>query len=432
MSKVRFEHWKNNIDPKVLFGFGGIICFVILGIVLLLSHGNLWSSIFWHDQCDTGMDFFHSIEYVRGRTPYLKYDTLYPPLANLFFLFVYYFIPREISQTWADTFELSVEQRCTRYDLRLYQSCMMMFVFLVVITTLLLVLLIKNILKRCEEWKVNLVTIAAVCSYGILYSFERGNIIVLVMILLLFYINNYDSEKKYLKELALIALAISSGLKLYPAFLGILLLRKRDIQGAIKCIIYGIIAVFMPFVFFKEGIEGLFIWLKVIAKFGSDGTAVYIGNSAVNILHRVSNMVCRLFKVEFSSEIIMILSLLIILIFLLLAYMQKEEWKSILLLTLSIILFQNQGDYIFSLLLLPLIIFFASENKLKKSNFVPIMVIMFLTWPLPIFSSFYGVNLRNIWSQIGLSVLGIWSIQDFVYSKNFFHDSKRMSSTDIF
>ena len=417
LSKIRFEYWKNNIDPKVLFGIGGIICFVILGIVLLLSHGNLWSSIFWYDQYDTGMDFFHSIEYVRGRTPYLKYDTLYPPLANLFFLVVYYFIPREVSQNWADTFELSVEKRCTNYDLRLYQSCMMMFVLFVAITTLLLTLLIKNILSKGEEWKVNLVVIAVVSSYGILYSFERGNIIVLVVILLLFYIDNYDSEKKYLKELALIALAISAGLKLYPAFFGILLLRKKDIKGAIRCVIYGIAAIFMPFVFFKEGIEGVFIWLRVITKFGSDGTAAYIGNSAINILNRISNIFYYLLKIEFSSKIIMILSMLIVMIILLLAYWQKEEWKSILLLTLSIILFQNQGDYIFSLFLLPLIIFFEGEEKLKKINMFPVIVIMLLIWPLPIFTSFNGMNLINIWSQIGLIVLGIWSVQDF-FQKN--------------
>jgi len=46
-------------------------------------------SFFWyyHDNIDdTGMDFYNSMIYVRGRTPYTKFDTLYPPLANLFLL----------------------------------------------------------------------------------------------------------------------------------------------------------------------------------------------------------------------------------------------------------------------------------------------------------------------------------------------------------
>ena len=47
--------------------------------------------------------FFHSIEYMRGRMPYGQFDTLYPPLANLFFYVLYLLVPKTQSDTWTES-----------------------------------------------------------------------------------------------------------------------------------------------------------------------------------------------------------------------------------------------------------------------------------------------------------------------------------------
>ena len=61
------------------------VCAIVVMVTLYVTHGDFLSYFLYHDTLDAGMDFFHSIEYVRGRQPYAVFDTLYPPLANLFF-----------------------------------------------------------------------------------------------------------------------------------------------------------------------------------------------------------------------------------------------------------------------------------------------------------------------------------------------------------
>ena len=60
-------------------------CTLCIFLCVFITHGSILSDLLFYDTRDTGMDFFHSIEYVRGRTPYKQFNTLYPPLANLFF-----------------------------------------------------------------------------------------------------------------------------------------------------------------------------------------------------------------------------------------------------------------------------------------------------------------------------------------------------------
>ena len=65
-----------------------ILCNSLTLFFLYKTHGEIFSEIFFNDSLDTGMDFFHSIEYTRGRAPYDLFETLYPPLANLFFYII--------------------------------------------------------------------------------------------------------------------------------------------------------------------------------------------------------------------------------------------------------------------------------------------------------------------------------------------------------
>lgn len=53
--------------------------------------------LFFADTRDTGMDFFRSIEYDRGRKPYEKFDTRYPPQASLLFDLLCLLVPGSIS-----------------------------------------------------------------------------------------------------------------------------------------------------------------------------------------------------------------------------------------------------------------------------------------------------------------------------------------------
>lgn len=70
----------------------------------------------------------------------------------------------------------------------------------------------------------------------------------------------------------------SSGLKIYPAFLGVMLLRNRDFKAAIRTVFYGIAALVLPVFAFQEGVYGLQLWLKVLFSFGSKSKTPWAGN----------------------------------------------------------------------------------------------------------------------------------------------------------
>lgn len=407
--RINTIRW-NKIRPERVFWAGSIFCFCILMICIFMSRGQLWNNFFWGDSLDSGMDFFHSIEYVRGRVPYEKFSTLYPPLANLFFFVIYYFIPREISQNWADEFIASIGQRGTIYDLRIYQSCMMVFILFVVASTFCLVVLCNYYLNEKRQSDKILMSLGIICSYGVLYAYERGNIIVIALACSLFFVAYYNSTNKIVRELALIALAIAAGLKLYPAFLGILLLRNKEYREAIRCIIYGIVSIVFPMFIFKEGINGFAIWIKTVFDFGNSNMVLSIGNSLFNIEYHSMEIINRIIPVPISESILRMSAYAVVIIILICAMVQKEEWKAILLAILAMVLFQNQGDYILCMFLIPLLAFCRDKEYVEKENWVPYIALLVLTWCIPVFTYKEVSYPRNALSQVAMLVLVFWSI----------------------
>lgn len=215
------------LTPMQIYCWATVACLAVLLLALLASRGALLHQFFFYDVTDTGMDFFHSIEYMRGRMPYGQFDTLYPPLANLFFYVLYLLVPKTQSDTWTESFISSLNMKGTERDLRLQQATMMLFIVFVIVVVLGIVSMTERLTRSCGGRK-KLLAFCAVFSYGVLYGLERGNILLLCWPLMAFFILYRNSEKPLLRELACLALAIAAGFKLYPAFLGVLLLRDKN------------------------------------------------------------------------------------------------------------------------------------------------------------------------------------------------------------
>ena len=137
------KYMKIKANSKV-FGVILFIGFIITTICMQLSHGDIFAEIFFYDTLDTGMDFFHSIEYTRGRAPYEVWNTLYPPLANCIFYFLFHMIPKSVSEQWADTFESGIGARGTSIDLRVSQTPMFLFICYIIISVMLIWIIGKN------------------------------------------------------------------------------------------------------------------------------------------------------------------------------------------------------------------------------------------------------------------------------------------------
>ncbi|MBQ8814194.1 MAG: DUF2029 domain-containing protein [Lachnospiraceae bacterium] len=365
-----------------------IISLTITFITLFLSHGDLWSKIFFHDSLDTGMDFFHSIEYTRGRSPYELYNTLYPPLANLLFYVLFRLVPLEQARQWADTFSEGIVARGSFTDLRIWQPTMMLFILFIMLTTALLIYIVKK--ATLNETYSHWLSLCVLLSYGVLYSLERGNIIILCVICCLFFICYKDSTNKWMAEFALITLAISAGLKLYPAVFGLLLLYDKQYKKAIRTIIYGIACFILPFFVFREGINGLPIFLDVLTNHTSELYLTTRGFSIDKIINSVAFIFIKLINWDVPFYVLEQLLVwgtklnILAIIPAICGFFVPKRWQKILSCSLTILLYQSQGVYILSFLTIPFLFMIAEEHTFSRKNIIPYVALLFSQLVLPI------------------------------------------------
>ena len=200
---------------------------------------------------------------------------------------------------------------------------------------------------------------------------ERGNIIVLVLPLLLYFVNEYDSDVKYKRHLAYICLAISVAIKIYPVFFGLLLLKKKkNFKNILLCIFYGAVFFFVPFIF-VGGFSQLGVLIHNIlytsSMFGSKGFGFKVSiSNTFSLFGHVFNHV-RLF--ETAGTMFLIITVLAGL-FLILFNKWNEDWKIYAVISLIIILVPG-FSYIYSVayMIIPLL-FFLNKKEIKWIDYI--------------------------------------------------------------
>lgn len=404
----------------------------MVAVCMLASHGELIQRYVFYDSLDTGMDFFHSIEYVRGRMPYGLFDTLYPPLANVFFYLLYLLVPKEVSNKWASNFEDSLAMRGTANDLRTNQAAMLLFLLFIIFTVYTMYVMMERLLGT-EARHRRAVIFCALFSYGALYGVERGNIILLCWVFMAFFLCYRNADNALLREMAYLSLAVAAGFKLYPAFLGILLLKDRKVLPAIRTVVYGIGAVILPLYFFNEGLSGLWMWLKAVFGFGSNTDYPWVGNGFANILANLGHGVDLLWGTAWGEQNYALAGIVLALVLVVCSFFMDTEWKTVLTLVLAMGMFQSQADYIYCLYLLPLLLFIADEKYVHRGNVLPFGVMLLFTIPLPLFhaSKESSFTVRNLLFQVLLMVLLGWCVLQAVQrARNYvadYHPKRRIS-----
>lgn len=366
-------------------------CVVSLGAilvaisVLILPDNFAYYKFFYSDSLDTGMDFFHSIEYTKGRMPYLKYNTLYPPLANLFFYIIYLFIPDWQSNRWMDTFDSSIAARGTFIDLRVWQPTLIIFILFVMCS----VLCIFVISLKYFEWnsKSCLMILLTCFSHSMLWAYERGNIIILSYVCTMFFVFFYDSQSKLCQELALFSLAFAAGIKIYPAIFGILLLYNRDYKKAIRLVIYGIACFILPCFVFKEGLGCIPYFVNTLISYSTDSTSCIDGFSADKLLNAIlliitKNRMLIDKNILFNSTVVNVFSSVVLLI---LGFFTSKKWKRVLGCCLAIVLMQSQPIYILVFMLIPLFMLIKEEQTISKQNVIYFFFLVLINLFLPAF-----------------------------------------------
>lgn len=341
----------NNISKLFyIISFASLVVCIIMGV---LSNGVTVSNLLFNKD-DVFMDFFNSVVDCSGDA-YGESGVIYPPLVVLFYKFCSMFFN-------IDSMKAS--------EVRETSLGMIIFVCFTIVSYILFAKLIYKY-KNGSFANKSLFAFFTLFSFPMIYLIERGNIIVLVLPLLLYFVNEYDSDVKYKRHLAYICLAISVAIKIYPVFFGLLLLKKKkNFKNILLCIFYGAVFFFVPFIF-VGGFSQLGVLIHNIlytsSMFGSKGFGFKVSiSNTFSLFGHVFNHV-RLF--ETAGTMFLIITVLAGL-FLILFNKWNEDWKIYAVISLIIILVPG-FSYIYSVayMIIPLL-FFLNKKEIKWIDYI--------------------------------------------------------------
>ena len=225
-----------------------------------------------------------------------------------------------------------------------------------------------------------------VCSYPFWLAIERGNMSLLVLILLMYAMALKDSTKIWERETALLLFAMAAALKLYPAVFGLLYLISKRYKEAVRLVIYGVLFFFLPFVFF-QGVHGFQIFLHNINAVGSGATGVTI----VGICGRLGLKLGM--SLERGHAVGRIISYLYFGFVIVYSCHRKDTWRSVMFLTSLMIIFVSaSGTYSLIYCVIP---FICYMNELKEVRaytkvhyvYATLFVLIFAAYPIEMLGS---------------------------------------------
>ena len=353
----------------ILFALG-VFASLILAIV---TRGHSLEMTMFHPNDsynkDFFMDFFNSIRDASTMDVY-ENGIIYPPLANLMFLFFSKFISPEITST---SFYF-------RYNTQTDQRMIIIYLVFVMICFVFFSLITKYYLKKnlFNGGMAEVFSFIFVMFYPMYYCLERGNIILLAMICTAFFVFFHDSKDKLISDLALIALAVAAGLKIYPALFGLLLLAEKRYRSALKAVIYGVVIFFVPFIFYNHG-ASLILFIKNVLTFSSSNKAHYQIDSVsiINIFYYLSDKYVAVGKVAFIlAELAALVSMFIV----------PKKWQKYALLSIMLLNIQSvSSSYSMVFMLIPFLAFISDRSKKQPIDILYLILFSLLFVPIPCF-----------------------------------------------
>lgn len=348
--KNKLKDVNNTSKLFYIISFASLVVCIIMGV---LSNGVTVSNLLFNKD-DVFMDFFNSVVDCSGDA-YGESGVIYPPLVVLFYKFCSMFFN-------IDSMKAS--------EVRETSLGMIIFVCFTIVSYILFAKLIYKY-KNGSFANKSLFAFFTLFSFPMIYLIERGNIIVLVLPLLLYFVNEYDSDVKYKRHLAYICLAISVAIKIYPVFFGLLLLKKKkNFKNILLCIFYGAVFFFVPFIF-VGGFSQLGVLIHNIlytsSMFGSKGFGFKVSiSNTFSLFGHVFNHV-RLF--ETAGTMFLIITVLAGL-FLILFNKWNEDWKIYAVISLIIILVPG-FSYIYSVAYMTIpLLFFLNKKEIKWIDYI--------------------------------------------------------------
>ncbi len=348
------------ITPVNFFKFGLMALVGFTVIQLPLVQGKAFFSLLHSDPNDTFMDFFNSIYDASCKDPYTQRGVIYPPLTYLFYRLCALVLPAgQTALQWRNS----------------QQGLLLIFT----VTALTMVSLYRTL--RTNDKRFNcLVLWILLGTVPFWFALERGNLILQSLVFLAYFVRYYRSKNKVKRELALISLAIASAIKIYPALFGVLLLLNKQYRAAARCALYGLIAVFLPFMFFG-GFAGVRVMLQNITH--TNGVMAVRGWGYKLNLQNTMEFLAEGFHVGIRGTRWAKALVGVLLAFTLL--FTKKDWQRYMALTAAVVLYPA-FSYTYTLIFaaIPLVVFLKKNPKANLRNLLFSLLFLGLFAPFPL------------------------------------------------
>lgn len=376
-----------------LFCIGFTVLFVLFLVGLYERINDDQTMVLFKQGNDYMADFLNVLEYSKELNPYVNeanglWEKAYFPVSYvLFFVFGKLMGFDGYDGTLAS---VSVQEL-------FFSNFIMMFMMV------LLMLQVFNMINK-EKWIKFTISVILVLSGVSLFAYERGNIIVLAVCGMLFYLYTYDSDNKILRELGYISLAGAVALKGYPALLGILLVYRKQWKEVIRLIMYGLFFSFGPFIFIEGGLKNIPRWIQNV-KLNSEcyeflqhpkvGYCYFIAY-AEELTYDKKELIRNIWK-----PIIYALSLLGVIS----SWFQTRKWLKIGMLVTIILMIPSNCGYYCLLYIFPVIILFFNEEDKRWIDLLYLPLFLMLLCPFQVIEKETGRNLTLYWSNVALVML---------------------------
>ena len=364
-----FREWFSRNPLTHFFMILSALVVLIFIICALATGGNTLIDMFVDQPGDYFSDYFYSVA-TSYPDPYSVERVIYPPLV-----ITGYALMRQYVMPFVD--ESGTQD--LMYDIRDSQAGMMSYVFLLLSIAFVLLRLILHMSSTREA---KILAFLVLFSDPFIHVVERGNVMILVMVLCLAFLLTYSSENRYVRYLSYVILGCAVGIKIYPVFLCVLYLRDGRYRHLLECLVVVCVLFFLPFVF-TDGNPAML--LDNIHNHLGDPD----GNSGVLFASTVVNVLSDCLSAEVLTVLGYLVTILMFALMLIPIVYDKglKGWECV---TLAVcMMMYGPGvaawEYMTLLVAIPAIFMLKEERELSLYTMVIAVTLIFVLAPIPMF-----------------------------------------------
>lgn len=361
------------------------VLWIVAFIFSFQHYGTPLKCFLFYNDLDYFWDFFHSMADSENPGLYTDFHVLYPPLVMAPLNMLFHLIPNY--ETLFD------------YAVRDNQVGMIIFVLVFTLIFSAFIAIMYKEKKGSHAEKIMFI-LGIMFSIGVIEIIDRGNEVIFAIVFSSLFLALYNSEKWWKREVSYVSLAIAVVIKIYPVFLGILLLRNKQWSGAIRTAVYWLVLFVTPFLYYGNMALSIKAYIEAVFGFGINGPSQdntdAVEQAAQQIRIEFQRLIAfaeeaeeegplfdpldgevgftfagtfqilfvKLYRNYFTLDISKTLGNGLLVLCFLMSFFQNEDWKSATLLTIFSLTFtQSINNYCLPFLVMPCIMF------LNKANF---------------------------------------------------------------